>query len=167
MGSTSESGPLGCRHHHDEKSKRQNAAVRGVVANYCACQRMHWNIVSLLIVASCASAWTPDFRKQTSARLSHLARGSSSHYKLTRAASTIPFRSRLSMTTNDNSKKKKEDDDWETDDDDISQQTFMAKEERDLFIPIFALVSLAGLFGTYAYEMIRLWSRGELYLPWT
>lgn len=39
-------------------------------------------------------------------------------------------------------------------------------EERDLFIPIFALVSLAGLFGSYGYEMLRLYSRGELYLPW-
>ena len=38
--------------------------------------------------------------------------------------------------------------------------------ERDLFIPIFALVSLAGLFGSYGYEMLRLYSRGELYLPW-
>ena len=39
--------------------------------------------------------------------------------------------------------------------------------ERDLFIPIFALVSLAGLFGSYGYEMLRLYSRGELYLPWS
>jgi hypothetical protein len=38
--------------------------------------------------------------------------------------------------------------------------------ERDLFIPIFAIVSLLGLFGTYAYEMARLASKGELYLPW-
>jgi hypothetical protein len=38
--------------------------------------------------------------------------------------------------------------------------------ERDFFIPIFSLVSLAGLFGSYAYEMLRLNSRGELYLPW-
>jgi hypothetical protein len=41
-----------------------------------------------------------------------------------------------------------------------------APEERDLFIPIFSLVSLAGLFGSYGYEMLRLYSRGELYLPW-
>mmetsp|Transcript_3415 Transcript_3415/g.6601 ORF Transcript_3415/g.6601 Transcript_3415/m.6601 type:complete len:156 (+) Transcript_3415:263-730(+) len=40
------------------------------------------------------------------------------------------------------------------------------EQERDLFIPIFALVSLAGLFGSYGYEMARLYSRGELYLPW-
>ena len=40
------------------------------------------------------------------------------------------------------------------------------EQERDLFIPIFALVSLAGLFGAYGYEMLRLASRGELYLPW-
>ncbi len=39
------------------------------------------------------------------------------------------------------------------------------QEERDLFIPIFALVSLGGLFGAYGYEMLRLYSRGELYLP--
>lgn len=39
-------------------------------------------------------------------------------------------------------------------------------QERDLFIPIFALISLAGLFGSYGYEMARLYSRGELYLPW-
>jgi hypothetical protein len=38
--------------------------------------------------------------------------------------------------------------------------------ERDLFIPIFSLVSLAGLMGAYGYEMLRLYSRGELYLPW-
>ena len=38
--------------------------------------------------------------------------------------------------------------------------------DRDMFIPIFSLVSLAGLFGTYGYEMLRLYSRGELYLPW-
>lgn len=37
---------------------------------------------------------------------------------------------------------------------------------RDLFIPIFAVVSLAGLFGAYGYEILRLQSRGELYLPW-
>lgn len=39
-------------------------------------------------------------------------------------------------------------------------------EERDLFIPIFALVLLAGLFGSYGYEILRLFSSGELYLPW-
>lgn len=38
-------------------------------------------------------------------------------------------------------------------------------QERDLFIPIFAIVSLLGLFGAYGYEMLRLYSRGELYLP--
>ncbi len=37
--------------------------------------------------------------------------------------------------------------------------------ERDLFIPIMAIVSLAGLFGAYGYETLRLASRGELYLP--
>lgn len=40
-------------------------------------------------------------------------------------------------------------------------------QERDFFIPIFAIVSLLGLFGSYGYEMVRLASRGELYLPWS
>lgn len=35
----------------------------------------------------------------------------------------------------------------------------------DLFIPIFTLVSICGLLGAYGYEMIRLYLRGELYLP--
>ncbi|EJK74409.1 hypothetical protein THAOC_03914 [Thalassiosira oceanica] len=39
-------------------------------------------------------------------------------------------------------------------------------EERDLFIPIFTLVSVIGFSGLYGYEMLRLYSRGELYLPW-
>ncbi|KAL7545465.1 hypothetical protein ACHAWF_008815 [Thalassiosira exigua] len=38
--------------------------------------------------------------------------------------------------------------------------------ERDLFIPIFTLVSVIGFVGLYGYEMLRLYSRGELYLPW-
>jgi hypothetical protein len=40
-----------------------------------------------------------------------------------------------------------------------------APAERDLFIPIMAIVSLAGLLGAYGYETLRLASRGELYLP--
>jgi hypothetical protein len=39
-------------------------------------------------------------------------------------------------------------------------------EERDLFIPIVTLVSVIGFSGLYGYEMLRLYSRGELYLPW-
>mmetsp|Transcript_13915 Transcript_13915/g.20543 ORF Transcript_13915/g.20543 Transcript_13915/m.20543 type:complete len:111 (+) Transcript_13915:78-410(+) len=39
-------------------------------------------------------------------------------------------------------------------------------QERDLFIPIFAIVSLAGLFGAYGYETLRLAANEELYLPW-
>ena len=39
--------------------------------------------------------------------------------------------------------------------------------QRDLFIPIFAIVAIVGLFGSYGYEMMRLASRGELYLPWS
>lgn len=38
-------------------------------------------------------------------------------------------------------------------------------QEPDLFIPIVSIVALAGLFGAYGYEMLRLYSRGELYLP--
>jgi len=40
------------------------------------------------------------------------------------------------------------------------------EQERDLFIPIFTLVSIIGFFGAYAYESFRLYSLGELYLPW-
>ncbi|KAL3781265.1 hypothetical protein HJC23_012815 [Cyclotella cryptica] len=39
-------------------------------------------------------------------------------------------------------------------------------ENRDLFIPIFTLVAVVGFAGLYGYEMLRLYSRGELYLPW-
>lgn len=39
-------------------------------------------------------------------------------------------------------------------------------EESDLFIPIFSLVALAGLVGAYGYEMLRLFLRGKLYLPY-
>ena len=46
----------------------------------------------------------------------------------------------------------------------------MSEEGRngstDPFIPVFAVLSLVGLFGAYGYEIIRLYSRGELYLPW-
>ena len=48
----------------------------------------------------------------------------------------------------------------------VNDNRRVEEPERDLFIPIFAVVSLAGLFGAYGYEMLRLNSRGELYLPW-
>ncbi|KAL7452906.1 hypothetical protein ACHAWC_004613, partial [Mediolabrus comicus] len=48
----------------------------------------------------------------------------------------------------------------------ISSSNRIENEERDLFIPIFALVSIMGFTGLYGYEMLRLYSRGELYLPW-
>ncbi|KAL7520407.1 hypothetical protein ACHAWX_005131 [Stephanocyclus meneghinianus] len=38
--------------------------------------------------------------------------------------------------------------------------------KRDLFIPIFTLVAVVGFAGLYGYEMFRLYSIGELYLPW-
>lgn len=37
--------------------------------------------------------------------------------------------------------------------------------ERDWFIPIFTLVAIAGFLGAYGYETMRLYARGELYLP--
>jgi len=40
------------------------------------------------------------------------------------------------------------------------------EKKRDFFIPIVAVVSLAGLFGAYGYEMFKLNLNGELYLPW-
>ena len=46
------------------------------------------------------------------------------------------------------------------------QEKKRVEKEKDLFIPMFALVSIAGFFGLYTYEMLRLYSRGELYLPW-
>mmetsp|Transcript_26941 Transcript_26941/g.38649 ORF Transcript_26941/g.38649 Transcript_26941/m.38649 type:complete len:137 (+) Transcript_26941:32-442(+) len=39
-------------------------------------------------------------------------------------------------------------------------------KEKDLFIPIFVLVSISGFAGLYLYEILRLYSKGELYLPW-
>jgi len=47
----------------------------------------------------------------------------------------------------------------------VQEETEREEGDRDLFIPIFSLVSIAGLLGVYAYEMIRLALRGELYLP--
>jgi hypothetical protein len=40
------------------------------------------------------------------------------------------------------------------------------KSDTDLFIPIFAMVSIMGFAGLYLYETLRLYSEGELYLPW-
>ena len=37
--------------------------------------------------------------------------------------------------------------------------------ERDLFIPIFTAVAVVGFGGLYAYETLRLYLNGELYLP--
>ena len=39
------------------------------------------------------------------------------------------------------------------------------KTERDLFIPIVAIVSIVGFAGLYGFEMMRLFFQGELYLP--
>lgn len=40
-----------------------------------------------------------------------------------------------------------------------------ADQERDLFIPLVALISIIGFGGLYGYEMLRLYFAGELYLP--
>ena len=61
------------------------------------------------------------------------------------------------------------------DDDDLPVETRQQEKrapttvepERGLFIPAFAIVSIAGLLGSYGYEMLRLQANGELYLPWT
>ena len=37
---------------------------------------------------------------------------------------------------------------------------------RDTFVPVLAVISLMGLFGLYGLEMVRLYLKGELYLPW-
>lgn len=37
--------------------------------------------------------------------------------------------------------------------------------ERDLFIPIFTIVSIVGFVGAYGYETLRLYMNDELYLP--
>ena len=47
-----------------------------------------------------------------------------------------------------------------------SQSSGSDSGERDLFIPIVTLISVMGFTGLYGYEMLRLYSRGELYLPW-
>jgi hypothetical protein len=64
---------------------------------------------------------------------------------------------------NSNNNNDSDDDGWETDPSTVS--TTDRNDDDDLFIPIFALVSISGLLGAYGYEMIRLYLRGELYLP--
>lgn len=56
-------------------------------------------------------------------------------------------------------------DDWGTNQAALEDPVHDEETDRDQFIPIFALISLAGLVGTYAYEMVRLYLAGELYLP--
>ena len=47
----------------------------------------------------------------------------------------------------------------------VKQQQKSDTDRDDLFIPIFTVVSICGFLGAYGYEMIRLYLRGELYLP--
>jgi len=74
----------------------------------------------------------------------------------------------------DTDQEEKADDGWGFDaDDDVLEEArkelnstpAAAERERDLFIPLFALVSIAGFAGLYGYEMLRLYFAGELYLP--
>ena len=96
-------------------------------------------------------------------------------------ASTKLLKLNLQETEEGEGEEQEDDDDgWGSNDDNMDVSTMIKasnnknsvniakqeKNDRDLFIPIFAIVSLLGLFGSYAYEMIRLASRGELYLPW-
>ena len=74
-----------------------------------------------------------------------------------------PFQSKYTLLYLSNDKD--DDDDWGVV---VKKEEVQENEEkeRDLFIPIFSIVSLLGLFGAYGYEMLRLYLRGELYLPW-
>lgn len=130
------------------------------------------SVALILLVKTTDAAWTSTTRTVNGGRRSLVTRKESTfptfleHKALQRRSFSSRYFARNDNNNNEN------DDDWGTDDDDISQQTFLAPKsdeevERDYVIPIFAIVSLAGLFGTYAYEIIRLWSRGELYLPWS
>lgn len=41
------------------------------------------------------------------------------------------------------------------------------EQQRDLFIPIFVMISIVGFVGLYAYETIRLYLAGEFYPPFS
>ena len=86
------------------------------------------------------------------------------------------------VDNSDNNNNDSDDDGWETDPSTVSTTDMQRQpspsvpsmqpvsatdrnDDGDLFIPIFTLVSISGLLGAYGYEMIRLYSRGELYLP--
>jgi hypothetical protein len=49
--------------------------------------------------------------------------------------------------------------------DEVQPKSIPDVHERDLFIPIFSIIAIGGFVGLYGYEMIRLYLRGELYLP--
>jgi hypothetical protein len=105
-----------------------------------------------------------------------------SAFSTNRRSCRITQTSSLAMATNKPTSEYDENgdssNDWDSDTTPISTQLSddriakpkvdgFAPQERDLFIPIFALVSIAGLMGAYGYEMVRLYLRGELYLPFT
>jgi hypothetical protein len=39
------------------------------------------------------------------------------------------------------------------------------EENPDMFIPVFAIVAITGFVGLYGYETLRLYLKGELYVP--
>jgi hypothetical protein len=47
----------------------------------------------------------------------------------------------------------------------VQSQSGLDEQERDLFNPIFSIIAIGGFVGLYGYETMRLYMRGELYLP--
>ena len=138
----------------------------------------HLQLISCaLIIVSVTSSYPYVFTSRISAF--HV---SSSSLEVNKRGNTIQRRRKILNLLNDD-----DDDGWGTDTNDESlsiekgskivqnlktpppSRSFSTEgkdQPRDLFIPGFALLSLVLLFGSYGYEMIRLNSEGQLYLPW-
>lgn len=77
----------------------------------------------------------------------------------------------FSKPSNDSAEEEGDDEGWSNRDTGITgnvglQPTNLQEpKERDLFIPIFSMIAIGGFVSLYGYEMIRLYLRGELYLP--